>query len=60
MVEKELQQDQVIGAQLSAQEKVVAQSAVDILDDRTGADDALGQVVHGFIEVVKAVAELLT
>src|SRR5712692_926073 len=59
MVEKELQQHQVVGAELSAQEEVVTQSAVEVLDDRTGADDVLGQVAHGFLEGVEAVAELL-
>ena len=60
MVEKELQQDQVVGAELSAQEEVTAQSAVDVLDDRTGADDVLGQLTHGCLELVEARAELLT
>ena len=59
MVEKELQQDQVLGAELSAQEEISAQATVDVLDDRTGANNAVSQVVHGSLKVVKLVAELL-
>src|SRR5713101_2213847 len=59
MVEEELQQGQVVRTQLSAQEEVAAQSAVDVLDDRTGADDMVRYVTHGFAQVVEMVAEFL-
>jgi len=60
MIEEELEQDQVIAADFSAQEKVAPQSAVDVLDDRTGTDGLVGEFVRGLLKVVKAVAELLT
>src|SRR5260370_35927843 len=59
MVEKELQQGQVVWAQVSAQEEVAAQSAIDVLDDRTGAYDMVRHVTHGFAQVVEMVAEVL-
>src|SRR5260370_26977549 len=59
MVEKELQQGQVVWAQVSAQEEVAAQSPIDVLDDRTGAYDMVRHVTHGFAQVVEMVAEFL-
>src|SRR5438477_2595797 len=44
---------------MPAQEEVAAQPAVEVLDDRTGADDVLGHRVHGFLEIIEAVAESL-
>src|SRR5260370_34705282 len=59
MVEKELQQGQVVRAEVSAQEEVTAQSAIDVLDDRTGAYDLVRHATHGFAQVVEMVAEFL-
>src|SRR5271165_6671941 len=50
MIEKELQQLQVTGADFPTQEEVASQSAVDVLDDRTGADDLRAQARHGLFQ----------
>lgn len=60
MIEKELEQDQVVGADLSVQEQVVTHAAVDVLDDRTGADDAVGQIGDCLLEGIETVTELWT
>lgn len=44
---------------MSAQAEVGAQPAVEVVDERTGADDVRGQVVHGLLAVLEVVAELL-
>src|SRR5450755_925773 len=58
MIEEELQQLQVARADFPTQEKVVAQSAVDVLDDRTGADHPLAQVTHGLFERVESATQM--
>ena len=40
VIEKELQQRQVIIADMTTQEEVAAQAAVEVLDKRTGPDGA--------------------
>src|SRR5713226_2177704 len=50
MVEEELQQLQVARADFSAQEKVAAQPAVDVLDDRAGTHDLLTQGLLDLVE----------
>ena len=59
VVEEELEQGQVVGAELSAEGEVVPQPAVEVLDQGTGADGALGQFADGFVEVVETLLELL-
>ena len=60
MVEKELQQLQVARADFPTQEKVVAQPTVDVLDDRTGADDLLAQVTHGLLQRMETIPQALS
>ena len=44
MVEEELEQGQVIRSQVAAEEKVVAQPAVEVFDQRVGADRLTGDL----------------
>src|SRR5580658_6096394 len=53
MIEEELQQLQIARAHVPTQEKIAAQSAVDVLDDRTGADYLLAQSTHGLFQRVE-------
>ena len=46
VVEEELQQRQVVVAQVPAQEEVAAQAAVEVLDEGTGPDGAVAQFVE--------------
>ena len=59
VVEEELEQGQVVGAEVAAEGEVVPQPAVEVLDQGTGADGALGQCVDGLVEVVETLLELL-
>src|SRR3990170_3972153 len=60
VIEEELKQFQIVRSQMAAKEEVAAQSAVEILDDRTGADGQSGQFAQRLAEREKAVAELAT
>src|SRR5258705_9908461 len=60
MVEEELEEFQVSRAQLATQEKIVAQSAVEVLDDRAGADDLFAQGAYGLLQRVEAVTQSCT
>lgn len=57
MVQEELQQFQVARANVAAQEEVAAQPAVEVLDDRAGADDLLAQGAHGLLDAMEAAAQ---
>src|SRR5689334_20618240 len=59
MVEEELQHLQVVGPEVPAQEEVLAQPAVDILDDRTGPYRLAVNRRYRHAQVVKPPAELL-
>ena len=59
VVEIELEQVQVIGAEVSAEGEVVSQTTVEVLDEGTGAYVAVGDIADGFVDVVEAVVELL-
>jgi hypothetical protein len=48
VVEEELEQRQVIGSQMAAEKEVTAQPAVEVPDHRTGANGAVGHVLHAF------------
>ena len=59
VVEEELEQGQVVGAEVAAKGEVVPQPTVDVLDEGTGPDGALGELLDGLVEVVETPAELL-
>src|SRR5262249_51468859 len=59
VVEEELEQGQVVGAEVAPQGKVVPQPTVEVLDQGTGPDRVLGQVLDGLVEVVEPPVELL-
>ena len=59
MIEEEAQQIQVALPQLFAQEEVIAQSAVEILDDGAGSCSGVGKLGEGGLERLKAGSELL-
>lgn len=58
MVEEELQQAQIVRAELATQEEVTAQAAIDVLDHRTGAHDLVGQILQRLTKAPEARAEL--
>ncbi len=53
VVEEELEQLQVVGAEVAAQGEVGPQPAVEVLDEGTGPDSALGDFTDGLIQVVE-------
>lgn len=58
MVEEELQQFQVACADFSTQEKITAQPAVEVLDDRTDTHNLLTQGSHRLLEPVETATQL--
>ena len=58
MVEKEAQQIQISRPDLTAQEEIVAQAAVEVLDQGTGAVEALKALFERLPEREKAMMEL--
>ena len=46
MVQEELQQRQVVLAQLPPQEEVAAQPAVEVLDPTAGPHNPIGELLH--------------
>jgi hypothetical protein len=58
VVEKETQQLQIGGANLAAQEEIVAQPAVEVLDQRAGAVEAVAELRERLLEWEEAVLEL--
>ena len=58
VVEKELEQGQIVRSQMAAQEEVAAQPAVEVLDDGTGADGQSGQFGQRGVNGKEAAAEL--
>ena len=59
VVEEELQQVQIVRTQVTPQEEVVAQAAVEILDHGTGPDCAPAHRGYGLIELIEPPAQLL-
>ena len=59
MVEEKLQQRQVVRPQVAAEEEVAAESAVEVLDHRTGAGCAFGQFSDGHADGKEPMAESL-
>lgn len=59
LIEKELQQGQVVRPQLAAEEKVVAEAAVEVLHHRTGTHRLTCDLRDGFTHGIQASAELL-
>lgn len=59
VVEIELEQGQVVGAEVSSEGEVGAQTTVEIFDQGAGPDGAVGHFADSFADVVEAVMELL-
>ena len=59
MIEEEAQEIQIVGSQLFAQEEVVSQSAVEILDDRTGSHGVVDNLCGCFLDGLKEGARAL-
>src|SRR4051794_26536108 len=58
MVQKELQQRQVVGAQLPTQNEVATQTAVEVLGDAAGPYHLPRHLGHGYAQGVLAPAQL--
>ena len=58
VIEKKAQQVQIVRSELFAQEKVVAQSAVEILDDRAGPHGGVDEVGDLLFEGNKALSQV--
>src|SRR5205814_2433674 len=59
MVEEELQQGQIVAADMTAQEEVIPQPAVEIFDDGTGSNRGTCQVLERLPQGVITPAESL-
>ena len=59
VVEEELEQGQVVGAEVAAEGEVVPQPAVEVLDEGTGPDGAVGEFTDGLVKVVETLLKLL-
>ena len=59
MIEEELEQGQIVRPQMAAEEEIVSEPAVKVLDYRTGAGCAIGQFSDGHTELKETVAESL-
>src|SRR5205823_1272945 len=59
VVEEELEQRQVVGAEVAAEGEVVPQPTVEVLDEGTGADGTVREFLDGLVEVVETPVELL-
>ncbi len=59
MVQEELRQRQVVRAEVSPQEEVAAEPAVEVLHQRTSPDRPSGQLNHRSLDVVESTAKLL-
>jgi trans-aconitate methyltransferase len=59
VVEKETEQIEVSGADLSAQEEIVTQAAVEVLDQGAGTVKVLEALFEGLLKGEKAVMEWL-
>src|ERR1022692_547549 len=57
MVQEELQQLQIARANFPTQEKITAQPAVDVFDDRTGAHHLLTHRAHGLLNDVETATQ---
>src|SRR6266404_3036833 len=58
VVEEELQQVQIIRSQVTPQEEIVPQAAVEVLDHGTGSDRAARHCRHRLAQVVETPAQL--
>src|SRR5208337_4968723 len=59
MVQEELQQCQVVRAEVSSQEEIAAESAVEVLHQRAGPDRPGGQLSHRGLDLVEPTAKSL-
>jgi hypothetical protein len=60
VIQEELQQRQIIHAEVPAEEEIAPQPAVDVLDQRAGSDRSAGQGSNGCVNVIKPAARLFS
>ena len=59
VIEEELQQVEIRCAQLTAEEKIVAQPRVEVFDERTGAWNVFHRLGHGVGDMLEFPGKLL-